>query len=471
MTEKQHNSSDGGDKELGLRHLSSEGATSFQDEEPQWNIFRPDRVLNVGEPSDIHLQQRTSINAVLERFGSAGTRTTTEVGMLKNDSPDIPSQSRTSTHAVVGRFGSVGTTTKVVVDEIQSSTNMEHINFSGPSGNSRSHSSDSTSGDQKPTSRSAASNDARRRILSQVFTCDFCPIVFDSHEHMCTHTKEVHFGCTLESSDRIFLICICGRVYFNKKTLREHSEGKHLAEECDGCEERQKIKRYVDCHQFKHFQMYRYQCSRCLDRFKTKEDFESKKKHKCDCIRIPAWRLPTVTETVGSIVKLGLLMNASRLRSRRYSCGVKLCTSITPMEVPNFRNHCKEKHNLLFFEYQCRCDVRFDEETNLIWHQQTCDQVFRLAISIFAKSNVCCRLIYCRTENIKLPLAGSSHNCDQNARDHQHKVSSERPSTDSSTKTIRDMNYDPLSKMAEMCTSILKTNSSAQFKSHWKLQI
>ena len=85
-------------------------------------------------------------------------------------------------------------------------------------------------------------------------------------------------------------------------------------------------------------------------------------------------------------------MNASSLRSRQYLCGVKGCTRKTPMELPNFRGHCRKDHNFICFEYQCRCLIRFDAEDELIWHQQTCDKVFRLAISIFAKNNVCSQL-------------------------------------------------------------------------------
>ena len=272
-TEIQHNSFDGRDTELGSKNWIFGEATSridgSQDEKPLITIARPSQMLN-------------------------------------KDAPDIHSQSLTSTNAVVGRFGSACTTTEVGVHGIQSFANMEHIYFGGPSGNSGSHSSDSISGAQKPSSRSSASYDARRRMLSLVFTCDFCPIVFETHEDMCEHTKKVHFGCTLESSDRIFLICICGKVNFGKKQLDWHSAKHHGLEKCDVCPDKSEIKTTAYHHHIDHFQMYRYQCSRCLDRFKTREEFDSKKKHKCDCIRIPAWRLPCSYGNYWKFCKTGI---------------------------------------------------------------------------------------------------------------------------------------------------------------------
>ena len=129
-----------------------------------------------------------------------------------------------------------------------------------------------------------------------------------------------------ESSDRIFLICICGKVYFSKRKLRDHSLQKHGSEKCDVCHDKPEIMSKAYHHQSKHFQMYRYQCSRCLDRFKTQENFDSKKKHNCGSIRIPAWRLPTVAEIAESSVRPEIQMNAFSLRSRQYLCGVKGCT-------------------------------------------------------------------------------------------------------------------------------------------------
>ena len=170
---------------------------------------------------------------------------------------------------------------------------------------------------------------------------------------MCEHARKVHFGCTLESSDRIFLICICGKVFFSKNQLNYHSL-EHSLEICDGCLHEQSFGSSVYTHQFYHFQLYKFRCIRCLDRFRTKEDFESKQKHKCDCIRIPAWRIPKDAESAGSNEGK---MDASILRSRKVLCNWKGCTRKTSMKVPAFRRHCRDAHN---FFLNTDADARFD---------------------------------------------------------------------------------------------------------------
>ena len=198
--------------------MSSEGSTSSQDEEPRKNIARPDQMLNVKDANDSHSQQ-----PVVERCSSAGT--TTEVDV-----------------EVAGNGGS--------------SANALHRNIGEPSGCAASHLSEYPFSTQKPsTSSAAAANETGHRTLSLKlrFTCDFCPSEFDSHEDMCEHAREVHFGCTLESSDRIFLICICGKVYFSKQQMSGHSYTKHGLEKCDVCLDKQKIRTNVYHHQIDHF--------------------------------------------------------------------------------------------------------------------------------------------------------------------------------------------------------------------------
>ena len=104
--------------------------------------------------------------------------------------------------------------------------------------------------------------------------------------------------------------------------------------------------------------------------------------------------------------------NVSTLRTRRYLCGVEGCTTRTPREVPELRRHCREKHNLICFEYQCRCIIRFDLEEELIWHQQTCDKAFRIAMPVSAENDVC-RYLYddLFTEKSNILLSESLRSC------------------------------------------------------------
>ena len=141
-----------------------------------------------------------------------------------------------------------------------SSANAQNRDFGEPSGCAASHSNEFPSGHQQPSTSSAAAaaNDAGHRTVSLEFrfTCDFCPSEFDSHEDMCEHTREMHFGCMLDFSGRIFLICVCGKVFFSKEQLDKHSPKDHLSEKCDLCPDKQEFKHKVYHHQAVHFQMY-----------------------------------------------------------------------------------------------------------------------------------------------------------------------------------------------------------------------